>query len=89
MNLKMIHLAKSKNSIFQTGSEYAQPIVRKKPNEDKRNPDDDGNASEGDFMSEAKVENNTILRKITDDNHQNYRTGLENLYLVKQGRGVS
>merc|ERR1719232_2173444 len=38
----------------KTGSEYTQPIVRKKPNEDKRNPDDDGNASEGDFMSEAK-----------------------------------
>ena len=43
---------------FQTGSEYTQPIVRKKPNEDKRNPDDDGNASEGDFMSEAKVKKN-------------------------------
>merc|ERR1719232_2372756 len=38
----------------KSGAEYSQPIVRKKPNEDKRNPDDDGNASEGDFMSEAK-----------------------------------
>ena len=30
--------------------------MRKKPDEDKRNLDDDGTGSEGDFMSEAKVE---------------------------------
>ena len=29
--------------------------MRKKPDEDKRNLDDDGSAAEGDFMSEAKV----------------------------------
>ena len=41
-------------SPFQSGKEYSQPIVRKKPNEDKRNADDDGSTTGGDFMSEAK-----------------------------------
>ena len=50
--------------------------MRKKPNEDKRNPDDDGNASEGDFMSEAKVKKNCYENKILLITHINHRIGL-------------
>ena len=42
------------SSLCQTGSEYSQPIVRRKPEEDKRHQDEDASAFDGDFMSEAK-----------------------------------
>ena len=47
--MKTINLAP-----FKTGKEYTQPIVRRKPDDDKRHPDEDGLGQDGDFMSEAK-----------------------------------
>ena len=42
----------------QKTGDYSQPIVRKRPDEDKRQSEEEGAQAEGDFMSEAKVTSN-------------------------------
>ena len=42
-------------TLVQKTGDYSQPIVRKRPDEDKRQSEEEGAQAEGDFMSEAKV----------------------------------
>ena len=45
-------------TLVQKTGDYSQPIVRKRPDEDKRQSEEEGAQAEGDFMSEAKVTSN-------------------------------
>ena len=58
MIMMMIMMILMMMTRVQKTGDYSQPIVRKRPDEDKRQSEEEGAQAEGDFMSEAKVTSN-------------------------------
>ena len=56
MIMMMMIMIMMMTRVQKTG-DYSQPIVRKRPDEDKRQSEEEGAQADGDFMSEAKVSN--------------------------------